>query len=332
MSEHREVCEHCKSTFKNKIVLKTHINTNKKCLSLRGLALNTGYICNGCKTMHINTTHLNNHQDVCKEYKLIIVETKYKKELQEQLQLQEIKFLEKFKQQEEEFKIKLNHKDHQYELLKKSYENIQQQYNESKEDYKMRMNKLDVIIEKIATEAINKPNTTTNNNTITNIKNTLSSTYTLESLDEKKLVEDMRKNYNEKQFKQGQKGLAEYLYKNILKTPDDKLMISCSDTSRKKFKMIDNHGNLKEDIHARFLCEKIKVPVQTRSTEIFNKIQDSIYEQQEKISIDERANHNKLMNDLEKAGEIYINVYKFDEHESNGEFINELCVLLNSSS
>ena len=40
------------------------------------------------------------------------------------------------------------------------------------------------------------------------------------------------------------------------------------------------------------------------------------------------SQQTKLLSDMEKVGEDYINIYKFDEHESNGEFINELSVLL----
>ena len=141
----------------------------------------------------------------------------------------------------------------------------------------------------------------------------------------------MRRTYTERDFKQGQKGLAEYLYKNIFKTPDEKLMIACCDTSRKKFKILDIRGNIKEDIHAHFLCEKLKVPVKTISTEIYNKIQYNISQKQKKISSDERANHDKLIMDLQKTGETFIEVFNFDAHESNGDFINELCVLLNIS-
>ena len=64
----REQCEHCKSTFQNKTILKTHINTNKKCLASRGLSLQTKFICEGCNIMLITVSHLHSHYEICREY------------------------------------------------------------------------------------------------------------------------------------------------------------------------------------------------------------------------------------------------------------------------
>ena len=350
MTEQREICTYCNSTFKNKTVLKTHLNTNKKCLELRGLSLKTNFICDGCNTMYISLKHLSIHQESCKEYQQFIINEKHQKELKEKLKEQELYYIEKLRKQdlennkklkevkdihekelhekELEYKEKLIKQEEKLKETQTKYDYLQQQYNEVKEECKVRQNKYESVLERLALDAVNKPvSTTTNNNTVNNIRNVLSSTYTLEKLDEKELIEDMRKNYTENQFKKGQKGLAEYLYKNKLKTPDDKLMICCSDKSRKKFKILDSLGNIKEDIEARFLCEKIKGPVRVVSTEIFEKIQDDISRQQNVDNISD-SQQTKLLNDMEKVGEDYINIYKFDEHESNGEFINELSVLL----
>jgi hypothetical protein len=328
MTEQREICTHCNSTFKNKTVLKTHLNTNKKCLTLRGLSFKTNFICNGCNTMYIAVKHLSIHQESCKEYQQFIIYEKHQQELEQQQK----KHQQELDNQYLEYKKKLDETQTFYkEKLKETqtkYEYLQQQYNEVKEECKVRQNKYESVLERLALDAVNKPvSSTTNNNIVNNIRNVLSSTYTLEKLDEKELIEDMRQNYTENQFKRGQKGLAEYLYKNKLKTPDNKLMICCSDKSRKKFKILDSLGNIKEDIEARFLCEKIKGPVRIVSTEIFEKIQDDISRQQNIDNISD-SQQTKLLNDMEKVGEDYINIYKFDEHESNGEFINELSVLL----
>ena len=75
------------------------------------------------------------------------------------------------------------------------------------------------------------------------------------------------------------------------------------------------------------MCEKIKGPVRIVSTEIFEKIRDNLSKQQDNKSLSD-GQQTRLIDDIEKVGEDYINIYKFDEHESNGEFINELSVLL----
>jgi len=187
------------------------------------------------------------HQKELKEQ-----EVYYEKELKDQQKEQELYYTEKLRKQELEYKEKLketqayykdelrtqelNYKEelrtqessHKEELVKieTKYEELQKYYNETKEDFKVSKNKYESTLERIATDAVNRPISTTNtttNNTVNNIRNVLSSTYTLENLDEKELIEDMRQNYTENQFKKGQKGLAEYLYKNTLKTPDDLL-------------------------------------------------------------------------------------------------------------
>ena len=352
----RETCEHCQSTFKTKFVLKTHINTNKKCLALRGLSLKTDFICDGCKSMFITMNHLSTHQVSCKEYQQFSIDKKHHQELEQQqkkhqqeLEQQQKRHKQELEKQQKKhkqeldnkyleykkkldeaqlcYKEELNKQEQRFVQLKNLYETLQEQYTEVKEEYKVRQNKFDSVLERLAVDAVNKPSSSTTNNTVNNIRNVLSSTYTLEKLDENELIEDMRKNYTENQFKKGQKGLAEYLFKNKLKTPDDKLMICCSDKSRKKFKILDSFGNIKEDIEARFLCEKIKGPVRLVSTEIFEKIRDNLCRQQENEELSD-GQQTRLINDMEKVGEDFINIYKFDEHESNGEFINELSVLL----
>ena len=327
-------CEFCNLTFKNKYNLKNHIITNKACLKLRGLKLESKYICNGCQLNFTNNTNLCNHLEICTKYIVMNILEENNKKIKEiknihekELDKKDLYYKEKLLKKDEKLKETQNSYKEELKKQESKYETLQQQYNEVKEECKVRQNKYESVLERLALDAVNKPVSTTTNNTVNNIRNVLSSTYTLEKLDEKELIEDMRQNYTENQFKRGQKGLAEYLYKNKLKTPDNKLMICCSDKSRKKFKILDSLGNIKEDIEARFLCEKIKGPVRIVSTEIFEKIQDDISRQQNIDNISD-SQQTKLLNDMEKVGEDYINIYKFDEHESNGEFINELSLLL----
>ena len=43
------VCEFCKSSVRDKYSLKTHLSKNKKCLKIRGLTLDTKFVCKGCQ-------------------------------------------------------------------------------------------------------------------------------------------------------------------------------------------------------------------------------------------------------------------------------------------
>ena len=41
-------CEFCSSILKSETNLKLHLSNSKKCLKLRGLQLETKFICKGC--------------------------------------------------------------------------------------------------------------------------------------------------------------------------------------------------------------------------------------------------------------------------------------------
>ena len=100
----REQCQHCKSTFQNKTILKTHINTNKKCLALRGLSLETKFICEGCNIMLITVSHLHSHYEICRQYIVSKLLEKHEKELQEQSNNYEKKLKEQRIHYEKELK------------------------------------------------------------------------------------------------------------------------------------------------------------------------------------------------------------------------------------
>ena len=66
-------CVHCKLILKSKYILKTHLTNNKACLKLRGLTMNSKFLCVGCNTTFMNKANLTSHFDSCKKYILIKV-------------------------------------------------------------------------------------------------------------------------------------------------------------------------------------------------------------------------------------------------------------------
>jgi len=115
MTEQREVCEYCNSTFTNKIVLKTHLNTNKKCLALRGMSLKTEFICDGCKNMYISMSHLSVHQDACKNYLKLIIKKEKELEYNQKLKENELEYDKKIEQKELEYNQKLKENELEYD-------------------------------------------------------------------------------------------------------------------------------------------------------------------------------------------------------------------------
>jgi hypothetical protein len=122
------VCEFCKSSVRDKYSLKTHLSKNKKCLKIRGLTLDTKFVCKGCQHAFPNNINLVVHIESCKQYIIIKVREECKDEYKNEI-------------------IKM-----QQEIINK---------DKALSDAQSQIDKLQKIIENIATKAID--NRTTNN-------------------------------------------------------------------------------------------------------------------------------------------------------------------------
>jgi len=80
MDEVRQNCEFCKSSVKDKYTLKNHLLRNKKCLKIRGLTLETKFVCKGCQHAFPNNINLVVHIESCKQYIIIKVREECKEE------------------------------------------------------------------------------------------------------------------------------------------------------------------------------------------------------------------------------------------------------------
>ena len=328
-------CDFCKTTVSSKYILKTHLLTNKKCLTIRNLLMKTNFNCRGCDLYTKDKQKLDNHLEICKSYQILIIKEEFAKEIDtlksitknkderiEQLEKNDYKVLYELE------KIKNTTEREEYIKLNTRYDELKLQYEKTIAKLEMKINQCDSFIQKLALEGASKPTTT--NNTVNNtIRNHLSPKYTLDKLENKKLEKTMRDNYTEHDFFGGQKRLANFFFEKVIKTPDDKMLICCTDMSRKKFKILDLRGNLKEDIEARQLCEKLKVPTQMITKEIYDKVIDRIDTERDRLSSDDRSRHEKLLDDTMRAQQIYIDNMNFDDLNYNQDFMHELCVLLN---
>ena len=327
--ESRVICYHCNSTFKNKTVLQTHVKTNKKCLSIRGLSFKTKHVCDGCKTMYISLLHLKVHHESCKDYQSLIVEKKFKDEFEQYKKEKEKKYIEKIKEQETYFTDLLHKKNREIEDLKKTNDNIREQLLTLKEEYKNKTDKYEGILERLASDAVNKITTTNTTNTVNNnmLREHLSTQYTIDALTDKQLEHRIRLCMTEKIFWEGQKGLAKMCVESIIKTPDNKMMICCTDTSRGKFKLFDVKGNLKEDIDARLFTDRVGKFIKIVGNEIREAIQDSI--DNKSSMLEEKNGHEKdqLLKKMEQLGYSLFDVFNVDDHERNKVFRNELAAL-----
>ena len=348
------ICEFCQSTFKNKTNLKTHLNGSKKCLKSRGIKIESEYTCKGCNSVFMTKVNLSVHQESCKNYNVMIVSENFTNKIidlekinkdQTDIILKYEKIIKKnesiINQHEENIKdnnkviidlkqnLEKNSIKHDEHIkLQVKYDELSKQHEKTIEKLELKISQCDTFIQNLAREGSNKPTTT--NNTINNtIRNHLSPTFTIDKLEEKKLEETMREHYTEFDYFCGQRGLANFLFERVIKTPDEKMMICCTDTARKKFKILDMKGNLKEDIEARVLCEKLKIPTSVVTKEMYEKITNRIDEERKRLTQDDQSRKFKLIDDSMRAQQYYIDNMNFDDINYNGDFIKELCVLLN---
>jgi hypothetical protein len=313
-------CEYCDSVVVNKTVLKTHLKTNKKCLAKRGLSLETNFKCEGCSSIFITSYHLTCHQEICKEYIVIKIEQNYKKEIEN------IK-AEFYKNYKKEVNDILKKKEKEYDTLKISFDFLQTQYNQLLEEYKIKTNKYEATLERFATEAINKPTTT--NNTVNNniLRDHLSMKYTIDSLTDNQIEQRIRSCMTEKIFWEGQKGIAKMCIESIVKTPDNKMMLCCTDTSRGKFKLFDIKGNLKEDIDARLFTDRVGKFIKIVGCEIKDTIQENIDNKSSMLEEKNGPEKDDLLKKMEQLGYSLFDIYNIDDHERNKVFRNELAML-----
>jgi len=140
------VCEICKASLASKYSLKVHLETNKACLSLRNLKLESKFNCVGCN-VHVKDNHkLQKHQVGCKEYQKILVEKEVKD-----------RYENKCKELENEKTICIKEFTQKILFLENENDRIKSYYNQIVDDLKLQNNNLIVCFQQIVSQAIDKP-------------------------------------------------------------------------------------------------------------------------------------------------------------------------------
>ena len=207
-------CEFCNRQFSTKGILVSHQKTAKYCLTLQNKH-NENFICNFCNKNFTSQYNLNEHLTTCK------------------------------KKQHEEMKIRL--KDEfikEIEYLTNKLKETETNYIRQLEEKETTITKLEAKLEKFENVVIaNTRNPITTNNTIV-----LTNTLNLNDTEKFKSIigEGLSKNV----VCNGQKGLAKFVFDNILKGPDGKLMYKCVDPSRHNFEFTNSDGIVEKDVKA----------------------------------------------------------------------------------
>ena len=329
-------CEHCHLSFKSKYTLKSHLSNNKTCLKLRGLEMDSKFICIACKQSCTSNINLSLHMESCKKYIIFKVQEEYELKIKELTNNhdKEISFIK------DEYNSKV--KENQNSLMKKneeytkeikdlytSFDKERESHEKTVKDLQAQIDKMFSTIENLAKQAIDKPNATTTINT-NNVKNVYSDKYFLDKLTHEDIKHKCRNYLTEQVFFQGQRGIARMCTEHIIHTKDNKVLLTCTDVSRKKFKYIDEHGNMKEDYDARAFMEKVIGPIKQVSQEVYeNILSDVKYEREElehKKDLESMERKTALHYKTDMAADCYRQIIFIDNPDDNHEFRTELAI------
>ena len=317
-------CQYCLFNFKNETTFKGHLISSKRCLKLRGVKIETKYVCVGCNNIFMNKVNLHVHEESCKEYILIKTKEKYDaiiSNLNEKM--------EEISSQNSELKINY---DKQLESQQRQHDSkligVQTTFEKTIRDLQAQNDKLIDSLRQLASQAIDKPSTSTTNNVTNNtVKNHFSEKYFLETISLDDVKRKCQNYLTEEIFLQGQRGIAKLCTDHIIKTKDNKALMICTDVSRKKFKYMDDQGNLKEDHEARAFTEKVSKPIKDVSKIVYENILSDV--KYEKENVEETDYSRKaVLNDKElSAIDCFVKITCFDHPDHNNDYKNELAIL-----
>ena len=225
------LCEFCKKEFSTKTNLIVHQKNAKYCLEIQGKE-NKNFGCEYCKKGFTSRQTLNEHLDICKE--------KQKNEYV----LMEIKYKETIKKLEYDMHIKYVEMEQNYQ---REITKTEQYFKDKLEEKDTLIMKLEAKLEKFENAVIantRNPTTTNNNN------NTIVLANTLNFNDTEKFKSIIGQGLTKNIVCNGQKGLAKFVFDNILKGPDGKLMYKCVDPSRQNFEFTNSDGIVEKDVKA----------------------------------------------------------------------------------
>ncbi len=308
------VCNFCFTTFNSQSSLKYHKETAKYCLKIQEKDGNTEYYhykCNSCDKSFLAKRHLDKHQESCST-----------------------KINEENKEKDEEimrYRILLEHKERELHEYKSNKEREFQEYKIEKEK---QIKKLEDMLEKAndtIADIAKQPKTTntTNIRGNQNIQNILSDYKTYEEYtDHERIISVANQQDMEKYFWKGQEGIAKFCVDHIAKTSDGKMIICCTDPSRKRYKYPSKNNQLAEDIDVRQFTEKIAKPIKEVCEVVYNNIQKDI---EEKMQSDQKEYDSSFLQTKKGiAIERYVQINNIDDNEYNNSYRKEMCILLSS--
>lgn len=127
----------------------------------------------------------------------------------------------------------------------------------------------------------------------------------------------------------GQQGLARCLVEHVIKV-EGKLILVCTDTSRKRFRFVNTDGKLAEDMKAKMLCNKLGEPIRDICKDVFERVLDKLDSDQRVKKSNGSGAFEIAFVDKKKewAYQKFLEIRMFESEDDNTDFLNELATLL----
>jgi hypothetical protein len=230
-------CEFCNKNFSTISNLRYHKKTNKKCqiIQKENIDLSSFVNCLFCNKIFTNQT-IKIHNKTCKkkineEIKRLQIENEEIKKLQ----LENYEEIKKLQIEKEENKKLLNEKNEELRFEKDENKKLHIRVVELETENKIYLQDREVV-QKMAMQPKN------NNNKIKINNNFFDNPEKIKQMINDKLNKDY--------ICDGQKGVAQFAYNNLLKDEEGNMNYICSDPSRHIFKFHNSEGNIEKDVKA----------------------------------------------------------------------------------
>lgn len=338
-------CNFCEKEFSNKSSLNNHQKTAKYCLEKQGLV--SSFKCDGCDKLFGTNLRLTEHISICKKRKEMIYNEDIKnlkddkdqkiKELKDDIQVLVNKYSQELKEERERYAQELKEERDRYaQELREKDKVIERHIQELKEERDKHIQELKDMLEnanKTITEIAKQPKTTNTNTTNIkgnqNIKNILTNNDKYQENTSREYIISVADHIDsqnmENYFWKGQRGMAQFVIENIVKTEDGQMVLCCTDLTRHRFKYIDEKNEIKEDVEARTFTQKVAGPTKEVFEKVYHNIQGDI--EDKIVSKDTEYDSSFLSTKRAMANKTYSEIKDIDNNQKNSEYKKELSTL-----
>ena len=316
-------CNFCEKEFSNKSSLNNHQKTAKYCLEKQGLV--SSFKCDGCDKLFGNNVRLTEHILICKKRKEII-HNEHIKNLNDNKDKKINDLIEELKEERERYAQELREKDkvierHIQELKEERYRHIQ--------ELKDMLENANKTINEIAKQPKTTNTNTTNIKGNQNIKNILTNNDKYQENTSREHIISVTDHIDsqnmENYFWKGQRGMAQFVIENIVRTEDGQMVLCCTDLTRHRFKYIDEKNEIKEDVEARTFTQKVAGPTKEVFEKVYHNIQGDI--EDKIIKKDTEYDSSFLSTKRAMANKTYSEIKDIDNNQKNCEYKKELSTL-----